>query len=169
MVGYPGSGKTTTARIIQDLTGAEHIWADHERNKIFARPTHTPHESQELYQRLNAKTDRLLEEGRSVIFDTSFNYVKDRDYMRTIADKHGADLLIIWVKTPLELAKARALTPDHARDNRYPVMMSPERFAHISGSLEHPAHHEKPVIIDGTRIDRRYVAESLGLEYEPAA
>lgn len=166
MVGYPGAGKTTTARIIQDLTGAVHIWADHERNKLFARPTHEERESQELYRRLNAETERLLAEGHSVIFDTSFNYVKDRDYMRAIAKKHGAELVVIWVETPKELAKARALSMDHARDNKYPEVMSPERFAKITSHLEQPALHETPVVLEGREINRDYVATNLGLNRE---
>lgn len=163
MVGYPGSGKTTTARIIKDLTGAMHIWADHERNKLFARPTHEERESQELYRRLNAETSRLLSEGHSVIFDTSFNYLKDRDYMRAIAAKYGAELVIIWVETPKELAKARALNLEHARDNKYPEVMSPERFARITSHLEQPALHEIPVILDGREITSDYVAHKLSL------
>lgn len=164
MVGYPGAGKTTTARIISELTGAEHIWADIERRKIFGRPTHEHHESQELYRRLNAHTESLLAAGKSVIFDTSFNYLKDRDYMRSLATKHNADLIIIWVETPKELAKARALTLDHARDNQYPEAMSPERFAQIAGHLEMPGLHEEPVVLDGTHITRSYVKEKLGLD-----
>lgn len=163
MLGYPGAGKTTTARIISDITGAEHIWADRERNKLFGRPTHEQHESQELYRRLNAETDRLLSAGRSVIFDTSFNYVKDRDYMRALAANHGAELVILWVETPKELAKARALSHEHAINNHYHETMSPEQFVRITGNLEAPRPHEQAIILDGTQLTAQYISEKLGL------
>lgn len=163
MLGYPGAGKTTAARIISDLTGAEHIWADHERNKMFGRPTHAEHESRELYNRLNRETERMLASGRSVIFDTSFNYVKDRDYMRNIAAKYRAELVILWVETPKELAKARALSHEHASNNHYHETMSPDQFARITGNLEAPRTHEQALILDGTQLSARYVGEKLGL------
>lgn len=163
LVGYPGAGKTTTSRLIHELTGAVHIWVDHERKKQFGKPTHHPHESQELYRRLNALTEQLLQQGHSVIFDTSFNYAKDRKYMRTLAEKYGADIVIIWLRTPKELAKARALSIDHARDNQYPAVMSPDQFSHISGHLEPPEEHEQPIMLDGTKITKEYIIEQLGL------
>lgn len=163
MLGYPGAGKTTAARIISDLTGADHIWADRERNKMFGRPTHEERESRELYRRLNAETNRLLSAGRSVIFDTSFNYTKDRDYMRTIAAKHHAELVILWVETAKELAKARALSHEHAAKNHYPETMSPEQFSRITGNLQEPRPHEQAIILDGTMLTPRYVSEKLGI------
>jgi predicted kinase len=161
MLGYPGAGKTTTARIISELTGAEHIWADRERNKMFGRPTHGQDESLALYSRLNAETDRLLSAGRSVIFDTSFNYYKDRDHLRSIAAKHGAELVILWVQTPKEIAKARALSHDHAINNRYPETMSPEQFATLTGKLEEPRPHEQVIVLDGSLLSADYISEKL--------
>ncbi len=164
MMGFPGSGKTTTARIIEEITGAEHIWADRERMKLFGRPTHHPNESSELYKRLNATTDKLLSEGQSVIFDTSFNYFKDRNFMRELTHRNNAALVLIWVETPKELAKARALTMDHARNNHYGHIMSPDQFARITDHVETPEDHERAVSLDGTRISREYVAEKLGID-----
>jgi predicted kinase len=163
MMGYPGAGKTTTARIISELTGAVHIWTDHERKKLFGHPTHSEHESSELYRRLNAYTDTLLNEGKSVIFDTSFNHFRDRSYMRTLAERHGARVVIIWVQTPKELAKSRALSFDHARNNQYHTVMSPQEFGRIADNLELPATSEAPIALDGTRITKEYVRQELGL------
>lgn len=163
MVGYPGAGKTTASRLICDLTGAVHIWADHERKKVFGRPTHHQTESLELYRRLNAETEKLLQEGKSVVFDTSFNHRKDRDYMRQLAGATGAHVVIVWVRTPKELAKARALHMDHARDNKYPHTMSGDQFDRLAGNLETPQPDENPVELDGTRLTPEYVRHQLGL------
>lgn len=164
LVGYPGSGKTTASRLIAELTGAEHIWTDHERHKLFAHPTHSEQESRELYNRLNTQTDQLLSQGKSVIFDTSFNYRRDRDYMRAIAAKYDADIKVIRVLAPRELAKSRALHPDHASSNHYAWTMAPDDFERIAGHLEEPADHEQAIVMDGTMMTKEYVGEALGLQ-----
>lgn len=163
LVGYPGSGKTTTAKVIQELTGAAHLWADHERQRLFHHPTHSQEESQELYHRMNAEAERLLGEGKNVVFDTSFNFRKDRDHMRHIAAKTGAKVVVIRLDTPKELAKSRALHTDHAHHNNYQAAMAPDTFEHIAGHLQEPTPNEEPITLDGTRITPEYVREKLGL------
>jgi predicted kinase len=163
MVGYPGSGKTTASKIIAELTGAEHLWSDHERRRLFVHPTHSQFESAELYHRLNTYTERLLENGMSVVFDTSFNFRKDRDHMRQIAASHGAKVVVVYVDAPKELAKSRALHLDHAVHNNYDEAMSPEAFDRIAEHVMKPGEDEHPITLDGTMITREYVGEKLGL------
>lgn len=164
MLGHPGSGKTTAARLISQLAGAEHIWTDHERVELFGVPTHTERESQELYKRLNARTKELLSAGKSVVFDTSFNYVKDRNYMRSIAASNHANFVVVWLQAPQELAKTRALSSEHARSNRYPHTMDSDMFRDLAGRLEEPRPNEHAVILDGTKISADHVAERLNLK-----
>lgn len=162
MVGYPGSGKTTTSRIIHELTGAEHLWADQERGKMFTEPTHSKHESRVLYDTLNARVDKLLGEGKSVIFDTNFNFYKDRQLMREIAVRHGAEARLVWVKTDVNLARERATHIQHSYQNGYTVSMPIDQFDRMAGNLQPPENDEHPTIMDGTKITREYVAEKLG-------
>lgn len=68
MLGYPGAGKTTTAKTIHELTGAVHLWADKIRNERYPHPTHSHKENIELYDYLNELTAELLATGQSVIF-----------------------------------------------------------------------------------------------------
>src|SRR5688500_5646811 len=103
MLGYPGAGKTTTAKIIHELTGAVHLWADKIRNERFSEPTPSHAENLELYNYLNELTGELLATGQSVIFDTTFNFYKDRQHLREIASRYGAVTQLIWVRTPKEL------------------------------------------------------------------
>lgn len=164
LVGYPGAGKTTTAQSIERLTGAVHIWTDHERHQMFSTPTHTEAESQQLYDYLNTKTGQLLSQGKSVIFDTSFNFRKDRDYLRSLATAHGAQTQIIRLVTPKEVARDRALHADHAEHNHYKEVMSAASFERIAGHLEEPNTDEHPIVLDGTLITDEYVADKLGLQ-----
>lgn len=161
MLGYPGSGKTTTARIIHELTGATHLWADKIRNERFPRPTHSHQENLELYSHLNELTAEILATGQSVIFDTGFNFYKDRQHMREIAASHGAKVSIIWVQAPKALAKQRATHSEHARQNTYDDTMQSERFDAITQKLELPRANEPTIEVDGTKVSPSYIKEIL--------
>lgn len=161
MLGYPGAGKTTTAKIIHDLTGAVHLWADQIRNERFPNPTHSHQENLELYDHLNQLTAELLRTGQSVIFDTAFNFYKDRLHLRRIAEQHRADVKLVWVQADKNLAKQRATHPDHANSNTYPQAMPVDRFVRISADLEEPHDNESFIIVDGTKVTSEYIAELL--------
>ena len=162
-IGYPGAGKTTIAKHIEEKTGAVHLWADRERQKLFGYATHSEDENRQLYEYLDQQTDRLLAEGHSVIFDTNFNFHKDRLMLRDIAARHGAKTEIIWVNTPKEVAKPRALHHTHRDRNGYPVTMTEEEFDRLSNHLEPPSPDEHPVIIDGTDLNKVDLDKLLGL------
>jgi predicted kinase len=161
MVGYPGSGKTTVSKIIHTLTGATHLWADHERNKRFPNPTHNHAENLKLYEALNAETQELLHQGKSVIFDTNFNFYKDRKKLRIIAAKEKARTVVIWVKTPVELARERAVYHHEPGETRIWGNMPLNHFERIVRNLEPPTEAEQPVVLDGTHIDMPMVAFAL--------
>lgn len=150
-IGYPGAGKTTTAKLIVEHTGAVHIWADDQRHKMFDHPTHSKEESNQLYDYLNERAGELLSAGKDVVFDTNFNHYADREKLREIAAKNGGEIVIIWLTTPVEIARQRAITPETR--NGYEVVMSEERFNSIVSKLEPPRKDEKVIKIDGTKLD----------------
>jgi predicted kinase len=161
-VGYPGAGKTTVSKIIQEETGARHIWADVERHKMFSQPSHTEEESQQLYSQLNDETANLLRAGQDVIFDTNFNHMSDRQFLRDIAEKNGADTVVVWVATPYDVAKSRAVHSDVIR-NGYDFVMSSDQFDAIAEKLEPPTKDENVIKLDGAEIDRQSVKRLLDL------
>jgi len=159
-VGYPGAGKTRVSRIIAETNGAVHLWADTERHKMFPNPTHSLEESQQLYDHLNAVTEDLLAQGKSVVFDTNFNFHADREKLRAIAERQGAEMIILWIATPVEVAKKRAVGTRLLR-NGYTMSMSEEQFDAIAAKLEPPTKDENFIKIDGTEIDREKIIRLL--------
>ena len=160
MIGYPGAGKSTVANFIQDQTGAIHLMADQERHKMFEDPTHSETESQSLYNELNKRTEELLSQGYSVVFDTNFNFYADRQKLRAIADKYNAETIVVWVIIDKDLARTRAVHTEYIR-NGYSASMSEELFNKIVEKLEAPTKDEKVIKIDGTKLDRNEVIALL--------
>lgn len=162
-VGYPGAGKTTVAQLIHEATGAVHLWADHERHAMFDTVTHSKDESQELYSRLNALADSLLAVGKSVIFDTNFNFRRDRDHLRDIANRHGAETVIIWVRTPREMAKQRAISEAEGQATRIWGNMPEQDFERLANHLQPPEDNEQFITVDGSALDPEAVKRQLGI------
>lgn len=161
-IGYPGAGKTTIAQFIAKRSGAAHIWADVERQKMFDQPTHSMKESHLLYDQLNDQAGKLLATGQSVIFDTNFNHLADRQKLREIAASNAAEMTIIWVTTPKSIAKDRAVHSNVVR-NGYDFAMDSDQFEAIAAKLEPPTEDEKVIKIDGSNVDLTHLAELLQL------
>lgn len=161
MLGYPGAGKTTTAKIIHDITGAVHLWADHERRQKFGTPTYTHQENLTLYSQLNQEAQRLLASGKSVIFDTNFNFYKDRQHLRDIAKHQGAQTFIVWLTTPKQIARQRATDNAHVQHTRILGNIPLEAFERMSSNLEQPRADEPHIEVDGTRVSDGYMRELL--------
>ncbi len=140
------------------------MWADQIRNERFSDPNHSHEENLELYAYLNKLTAELLATEQSVIFDTAFNFYKDREHLRKIAQEHNAIVRLIWVQTPKPIAQERATHPEHATANTYVHAMSTEQFERISNDLEPPHKDEPYVEIDGTKVTPVYIREKLTLE-----
>lgn len=161
MLGLPGAGKTTAAQVIHELTGAVHLWADRERREYFGQPTYSTSENEELYAYLNQRTADLLEGGYSVIFDTGFNYAKDRAALRDIADTVGADCVLLWVTVDPVVAKQRATQDAHLQSSRVLGDMQHADFDRLAANLEAPQPDEEYIELDGTQITPEYVADRL--------
>lgn len=160
-IGYPGAGKTTVSKFIVKSTGAAHLWADVERHKMFASPTHSEKESLKLYDSLNREAEELLAADKSIVYDTNFNFYADRQKMRDIAKRQGAEAVLVWIDTPKPIAKKRAVNGRGSR-NGYQISMTEEEFENIAGKLE-PPKDEQFIKINGLRLDKHETLKLLSL------
>lgn len=94
MVGLPGSGKTTWARQIADITGAIRLTPDEWQTRLRGNDAYLPdhdrlHDSVEAIMRDLAED--LLQRGVDVILDFGFWSRQERDELRFFARGLGAD------------------------------------------------------------------------------
>lgn len=162
MLGYPGAGKTTAAEVINKITGAEHISSDKARTKMFPHPSFNEAEHTQLYRALDKETEQLLAAGNDVIYDANLNRHRHRMDKYDICNRTGAKSVLVWVQTPKELAKSRAV--HHSRSHLVPTEETPhDMFERIAAVIEPPHANEPFITVDGTKITPEYIAEQLGL------
>lgn len=160
MFGYPGAGKTTTAKIIHELTGAEHLASDVIRLEMFPKPTYNQAEHDALYAELDKRTEELLKAGKSVIYDANLNRYVHRLEKYALCDRTKARAILLWVQAPKDLARERAVLRGHhhlvPQDETFESM-----FDRVSNTLEEPREDEPLYTLDGTTLDKNVVAEIL--------
>ncbi len=162
MLGYPGAGKTTTAKVICDLTGAEHLSSDEVRLKLFPHPSFSEAEHATLYHYLDKQTEELLAQGKDVVYDANLNRFRHRKEKYDICARLDAKPVLLWIQTPKELAKVRAA--HNSRIHLWPQNETPqEMFERISRVIEEPHPDESYIVIDGTKVTLEYIREKLRL------
>jgi predicted kinase len=164
MLGYPGAGKTTTARMIADITGAVRLSSDEMRLKMFPKPEFTEAEHKQLYQAIDKQTEELLAQGKSVIYDANLNRFVHRQEKYDICDRTGAKAVLIWLKTPVALSRKRATETGHTDPEKRPFgNLDTTVFDRLAGAIEMPKSTESAITIDGTHVTPEVVKQKLGL------
>jgi predicted kinase len=160
MLGYPGAGKTTIAKHIHELTGAVHLSSDELRLELFPQPTYSQEEHAAVYKALDQKTEALLAQGKSVIYDANLNRYQHRAEKYDICKKTGAKAVVIWVQVPKQFARERAVLRGHRhlvpQDETFESMF--DRIAH---TIEEPKTDEHVVTIEGVDVTANKVAATL--------
>lgn len=110
MVGLPGSGKTTRAKILAEATGALRLTPDEWQTRLFADDMHHPDHD----QRHNAVeaimwdvAAHVLAQGSDVILDFGFWARAERADFAARARALGADCLVQFEDVPLEELERR--------------------------------------------------------------
>lgn len=162
MLGYPGAGKTTTAEIVSELTGAVKLSSDQIRLHMFKHPKFTQDEHDAVYGTLDYLTELLLGRGVSVIYDANLNRFQHRLEKYEICERTGAKSVVLWLRTETELAKKRATELGHTDPARRVYgNLSPEVFDRLAREIEPPREDEQVIELDGTNLQKQTVAELL--------
>jgi predicted kinase len=160
MAGYPGSGKTTAARLLAEITGATHLSSDTLRLELFPNPVFTEEEHQAVYRELDARTEHLLSQGQGVIYDANLNRHRHRAEKYQLAQKTNARPLVLWMQAPRDLARERAVIRGHRhlvpKDETFESM-----FDRVANTIEEPRPEEPVIKLDGRHVTTGSIQTAL--------
>jgi predicted kinase len=147
MCGLAFSGKTTLARAISRLAGAEYVGLDDINAERGLRGGDgIPGEEWERTSAIAVeRAGALLAAGRDVVLDDTLCFRWLRDRYAALAERHAAQLVLLYVATPLSMIYS-AMAENDADLRRDPIR--PEVFEMHVRSFEPPAADERPLVYD---------------------
>lgn len=136
-LGLPGSGKTYFARQLSEKLEVVRLNSDSMRIAIFG----SRDKAKELYRSGNREilnsyvfnamdyaTEELLARDQSVIQDANHNKRANRVALENLAAKYGGRVVLIYIKTPREVAVQRGQERVETKDQR---KLSPAELADV--------------------------------------
>jgi len=150
MLGFLGSGKSYVSRWLAPRVGAVYLRADELRLSMFGvdRPELYTPENKALVNNANryAMAQVLKSKQAHVVLDANHNAKSVRLDIADEATKCDAIAIVVWVQTPLEIAKerteVRSITEGH-------VLFEPGLVEKMAKHLEKPGADEFVIAING--------------------
>jgi len=158
-LGSPGSGKSYMARALADRLQAVRLNGDSLRVIMYGSLEAVEKErsqvgrdvfNKRLFNGLDYCAEQVLLRGYDVVYDASHNKKADRSRLEAMAASHSALAVLVWVKTPYEVALKRGQMREEQDDQRrFSEAKMREVMARIEAATEAPTEDERVIIIDG--------------------
>jgi len=153
LYGFPGAGKTFFARQLCEQLVAVHVHGDRMRAELFEKPTHSKEENHIVSSLMNYMTGEFLAAGVSVVYDTNAMRTTQRRALRNMAQKAGAETVLVWLQVDPESALARASRRDHRKaDDKYARSLDRATFDSLSRGMQNPEGTEHYQVISGKHV-----------------
>ncbi len=150
MLGFLGSGKSYVSRWLAPHMGAVYLRADDLRLAMFGadRPELYTPENKALVNDANRyAVQQILESGQAnIVLDANHNSRKVRRGIATDAAEQGATTVVVWVQTPLDVAKQRTVVRKATEGHE---LFEPNLVEKMAKRLEEPGADELVIRIDG--------------------
>ena len=149
MLGHPGSGKSYFAQRLAREIGAVRFNSDRMRHHLFnnSHEHHSRADHEHIINAINCAAISVLQSGYSIIYDINNNFVSDRKAYAALSKEYGACTIIIWVKTPLEVATERGASRPLSQEH---IRIDSTWIERVAAELEAPSLDEPCIEIDGT-------------------
>ncbi len=157
--GLPGTGKTTIAKALSQMTGATLLRTDVIRKEMLEKSAYTEKERDAVYENMLVITNEKLQNGEDCILDGTFYKKSLRDEARRIAKKNGSSFHIVECTLHDDLVKKRIISrKNDASEADFDVYQKAEKnFEPIK---------EKHVVID-TSKDTKECVDKIMKEMGP--
>jgi predicted kinase len=153
LYGFPGSGKTFFARQLCEQLIAVHVHADRIRAELFQEPTFSKEETHVVNSIMQYMAGEFLSAGVSVVYDTNAMRVAQRRMLRNLANKAGAETILVWLQIDPDSAFSRASQRDRRKtDDRYSRQLDKASFELLSNGMQNPQPTERYQVISGKHI-----------------
>lgn len=149
MLGYPGSGKSYFAGQLAKEINAIRFNSDVMRHYLFRDPIdhHGRSDHKLVTSAINGAVASVLQAGHSVIYDLNNNFIEDRQNYARIAEQYDTQCIIVWIKTPLDLAVERGALRPASQEH---ITVDRAWVERIAAEIEEPMPIELRIEIDGT-------------------
>ena len=165
-LGYPGSGKSYFARQLADKIHAVRMNGDSMRIALFktveAINEHPDKKTlnDQTFSAIDYAVSQILKVGHTVVYDAHHNKRSIREDLEKLATEYDAVPVVVWVKTPHEVALKRGQTREASADSRN--MTEEQMIASMNrhmANFDEPAENEHVITIDGTApFDKQFAS-----------
>lgn len=97
LMGFPGAGKSHSARLLARRLTAAHVASDHLRGELFVAASYAPEENAAVFRLLDGLVEGLLREGHRVIVDATHLRAAQRASPIETARRCGVPLGLVLV------------------------------------------------------------------------
>jgi predicted kinase len=149
MFGLIGSGKSYFASQLAEKEEIVWLNSDALRAEIYEDPTTVPDgfmRHHVVFSGMRYASQQILKAGKSVIYDANNNKARKRKDLYNFAKQAGAVPILIWIKTPEDVALKRAATRPAAQHN---VKVAKEHIDRHKNAQQLPQAEEPLITIDG--------------------
>jgi len=147
LYGFPGSGKTRFARQLTEYVDCVHVQTDKLQSELFGNSNVSQKDEVFVKKLTNYMTEQFLSAGVSVIYDESIDRSGKRLALRSIARKHKAEPVLIWLQTDAESAYTRVEQRDRRQsDDKYAKKFTRTDFDKTASQMQNPKNEEFIVI-----------------------
>lgn len=153
LYGFPGSGKTFFARQLCEQLVAVHVHADRIRAELFQEPNFGKEETHVVNSLMQYMTGEFLSAGVSVVYDVNAMRVAQRRMLRNLANKAGAETVLVWIQIDQDSAFVRASQRDRRKaDDKHARQLDREAFEAQASGMQNPQVTEHYQVISGKHI-----------------